>query len=50
VILARGLLGTAGPVLAAEKSTDRIAALASYAVVGERLQGTLEPVLASLSP
>jgi DHA1 family inner membrane transport protein len=31
VILARGLLGTVGPVLAAEKSTDRIAALASYA-------------------
>jgi len=31
VILARALLGTAGPVLAAEKSTDRIAALASYA-------------------
>ena len=31
MILARALLGTAGPVLAAEKSTDRIAALASYA-------------------
>lgn len=31
VILARALLGTAGPVLAAERSTDRIAALASYA-------------------
>ena len=31
VIVARALLGTAGPVLAAEKSTDRIAALASYA-------------------
>jgi len=31
VILARALLGTAGPILAAEKSTDRIAALASYA-------------------
>ncbi len=31
VILARGVLGTAGPVLAAERSTDRIAALASYA-------------------
>jgi len=31
VILARAMLGTAGPVLAAEKSTDRIAALASYA-------------------
>jgi MFS transporter, DHA1 family, inner membrane transport protein len=31
VILARALLGTAGPMLAAEKSTDRIAALASYA-------------------
>ena len=31
VILTRALLGTAGPVLAAERSTDRIAALASYA-------------------
>ena len=31
VIVARALLSTAGPVLAAEKSTDRIAALASYA-------------------
>jgi MFS family permease len=31
VILARAVLGTAGPVLAAERSTDRIAALASYA-------------------
>jgi len=31
VIISRGLLATVGPVLAAEKSTDRIAALASYA-------------------
>jgi MFS family permease len=31
VIVARALLGTAGPILAAERSTDRIAALASYA-------------------
>ena len=31
VIFSRGLLGTVGPVLAAEKSTDRIAALASFA-------------------
>jgi len=31
VIFARGLLGTVGQVLAAEKSTDRIAALASFA-------------------
>jgi hypothetical protein len=31
VIFARALLGTAGPILAAERSTDRIAALASYA-------------------
>lgn len=31
VILARALLATAGPVLAAERSTDRIGALASYA-------------------
>jgi MFS family permease len=31
VIVARALIGTAGPVLAAERSTDRIAALASYA-------------------
>jgi predicted MFS family arabinose efflux permease len=31
VIFARGLLGTVGPVLAAEKSTDHIAALASFA-------------------
>jgi hypothetical protein len=31
VILSRALLGTVGPVLAAEKSTDRIAALASFA-------------------
>jgi len=30
VIFARGLLQTVGPVLAAERSTDRIAALASY--------------------
>jgi len=31
VILARALLATVGPILAAQKSTDRIAALASYA-------------------
>lgn len=31
VIFSRALLGTVGPVLAAEKSTDRIAALASFA-------------------
>ena len=31
MIFSRGLLGTVGPVLAAEKSTDRIAALASFA-------------------
>jgi hypothetical protein len=31
VILSRALLGTVGPVLAAQKSTDRIAALASFA-------------------
>ena len=31
VIFSRGLLGTVGPILAAEKSTDRIAALASFA-------------------
>lgn len=31
VIFARALLATVGPVLAAEKSTDRIAALASFA-------------------
>lgn len=30
VICSRGILSTVGPVLAAEKSTDRIAALASY--------------------
>jgi hypothetical protein len=31
IICTRGILSTVGPVLAAEKSTDRIAALASYA-------------------
>jgi MFS family permease len=31
VIFSRALLGTVGPVLAAQKSTDRIAALASFA-------------------
>jgi hypothetical protein len=31
VILSRAVLGTVGPVLAAQKSTDRIAALASFA-------------------
>jgi hypothetical protein len=31
VIVSRALLGTVGPVLAAETSTDRIAALASFA-------------------
>jgi MFS family permease len=31
IICSRGILSTVGPVLAAEKSTDRIAALASYA-------------------
>ncbi|MDQ8731086.1 MFS transporter [Bradyrhizobium sp. LHD-71] len=31
IIFSRGLLQTVGPVLAAEKSSDRIAALASYA-------------------
>jgi predicted MFS family arabinose efflux permease len=30
IICSRGILSTVGPVLAAEKSTDRIAALASY--------------------
>jgi len=37
VILARALLGTAGPVLAAERSTDRIAALASRNVEVETI-------------
>ena len=31
IICSRAILSTVGPVLAAEKSTDRIAALASYA-------------------
>jgi predicted MFS family arabinose efflux permease len=30
IIFSRGVLQTVGPVLAAERSTDRIAALASY--------------------